>query len=360
MKTAVLGSGNGGCAAAFDFASHGHEVRLVDLESFPEQIEAVAANGGIRCEGDLEGFAPIAYSGHDFERALEGAELIFAVGPAFSTEPFASACRPFLTAGQTVIVCPSSCGGALAFKRAAGLEVRDRSITIADTSTLPYAVRIVGPGRIYIYLKLRGSLSLAAVPASDTPAVLAKVADTYPDMIAAESVLFTALANANPVIHPAVSLGNAAQIERSGGDLLFYEEGTTPAVARLIEAVDAERRALGACLGLTILSDPESGVLQGYMTEATYYPGYMTAPGFKGIKAQPRLDHRYFNEDVGFGLVFYHSLGRQLGVPTPVSDAIITVVSVMMGRDYLAEGARTTESLGIAGLSAAELRQSVA
>jgi hypothetical protein len=32
----------------------------------------------------------------------------------------------------------------------------------------------------------------------------------------------------------------------------------------------------------------------------------------------------------------------------------------MMGRDYLAEAARTTESLGIAGLSAAELRRLVA
>jgi opine dehydrogenase len=291
-------------------------VSLVDFKSFPEQIEAIAANGGIRSEGDLKGFAPIAYSGHDFERALHDAELIFAVGPAFSTEPFAFACRPFLSAGQTVIVCPSSCGGALAFKRAAELDVRDTSIRVADTSTLPYAVRVVGPGLIHVFLKLKGGLSLAAVPAGETAGVLSMVADTYPDMIAAESVLFTALANANPVIHPAVTLGNSAQIERSGGDLLFYEEGTTPAVARLMEAVDGERRALGACLGLTILSDPESGVLQGYMTEATYYPGYMTAPGFRGIKAQPLLDHRYFNEDVGFGLVFYHHVGRQLGVPT--------------------------------------------
>jgi len=360
MKTVVLGSGNGGCAAAFDFASHGHDVSLVDFESFPEQIEAIAASGGIRSDGDLKGFAPIAYSGHDFERALDGAELIFAVGPAFSTEPFGATCRSLLAAGQTVIVCPSSCGGALAFKRAAGLGVRDTAVKVADTSTLPYAVRIIEPGRIHVFLKLKGGLSLAAVPASETPAVLAKVADTYPDMIAAESVLFTALANANPVIHPAVTLGNAAQIERSGGDLLFYEEGTTPAVARLMEAVDGERRALGACLGLTILSDPESGVLQGYMTESSYYPGYMTAPGFRGIKAQSRLDHRYFNEDVGFGLVFYHHLGLQLGVPTPVSDAIIAVASVMMDRDYLAEAARTTASLGIAGLSAAELRRLVA
>jgi len=359
MKIAVLGSGNGACAAAYDFASHGHEVRLVDFESFPDQVAAVAANGGISATGDLEGFAPVASSGHDFGRALDGADLIFAVGPAFSTEPFAAACRPFLVASQTVIVCPSSCGGALTFKRAAGLEVRDTGVRVAETSTLPYAVRILEPGRIHVYLKLTGNITLAAVPATETVAVLAMIADTYPDITPAESVLFTTLANANPVIHPAVTLGNAGQIER-GDDLLFYEEGVTRAVGRLMESVDGERLALGARLGFEILSDPASGVRQGYMTEATYYPGYMTAPGFKGIKAQPQLDHRYWNEDVGYGLVFYNSLGRQLGVPTPVSDAIITVVSAMMGRDYLAEAARTTESLGIAGLSADELRRLVA
>lgn len=360
MRVAVLGSGNGGCAAAFDFASHGHDVSLVDFESFPEQIEAIAARGGIQSEGDLSGFAPLAYVGHDFERALDDVELVVAVGPAFSTEPFGAACRPFLKSGQTVIVCPGSCAGSLAFKRAAGLAIGDAAVKVAETTTLPYAVRILEPALIRVYLKLKGGLALAAVPASDTALVLRKVVDTYPDMTGAESVLFTAFANANPVIHPAVTLCSAAQIERTHGDLLFYEEGTTSAVARLMEAVDRERLALAASLDMSLPSDPEMGVRQGYMSEATYFPGYMKAPGFKGIKAQPQLDHRYLNEDVGFGLVFYHSLGKQLGVPTPVADAVIAVASALMGRDYMAEAARTTESLGISGLSAAELTQLVA
>lgn len=360
MRVAVLGSGNGGCAAAFDFASHGHDVSLVDFESFPAQIGAIAAKGGIQSEGDLEGFSSLVYVGHDFGRALQDAELIVAVGPAFSTEPFGAACRPFLKKGQTVIVCPGSCAGSLAFKRAAGLAVRDAAVTVAETTTLPYAVRILEPALIHVYLKLKGGLALAAVPASDTAVVLQKVVATYPGITAAESILYTALANANPVIHPAVTLCSAAQIERTGGDLLFYEEGTTPAVTRLMEAVDRERLALGACLGFSIPSDPEMGVRQSYMSEATYFPGYMKAPGFKGIKAQPQLDHRYLNEDVGFGLVFYHSLGKQLGVPTPTVDGLIAVASAVMGRDYMAEAARTTESLGIAGLSAAELNEIVA
>jgi len=360
MRVAVLGSGNGGCAAAFDFASHGHEVSLVDFEAFPEQVAAVAARGGIESDGDLSGFAAVAYAGHDLARALEEAELVVAVGPAFSTEAFGAACRPYLKAGQTVIVCPGSCGGALVFKRAAGLDIRDASVTVADTTTLPYAVRILEPGRIRVFLKVHaGGVALAAVPASETPRVLGMIEDTYPGLVAAESVLYTTFANANPVIHPAVTLCSAAQIERTKGDLLFYEEGVTESVARLMAAVDRERLALAGALGQSVVPDPEMGRRQGYMSEASYYPGYSTAPGFRGIKAQARLDHRYLNEDVGYGLVLYQALGRQLGVPTPVVDGLIAVASALMGRDYAAEAARTPEALGFAGLTADQIKELV-
>ena len=96
------------------------------------------------------------------------------------------------------------------------------------------------------------------------------------------------------------------------------------------------------------------------MTEASYGVGYREAPGFLGIKAQPSLDHRYLNEDVGYGLVFMADLGRQLGVPTPVMNAVITVASQVMARDYRGEARRTMESLGLAGLGPKELEAALA
>ena len=59
MNIAVLGSGNGGCAVAFDCAAHGHQVSLFDFQQFPDSIKAVQKNGGIHCEGMLEGFQPL-------------------------------------------------------------------------------------------------------------------------------------------------------------------------------------------------------------------------------------------------------------------------------------------------------------
>ena len=360
MKVAVLGSGNGGCAVAFDCTMHGHHVSLFDFEEFPENIKSIQKNGGIFAEGELEGFASIADAGHDIEKALDGAQVIFAVGPAYSTRPFAKACKPYLEEGQTVIVCPSSCGGSIEFKNSAGLSIRDEEVIVAETSTLPYAVRTLQPGKVRVFLKLKAGLFLAAVPAKNTAQVLDDIQDVYPAMAAAKSVLQTSLQNGNPVIHPAVTLMNVALIERTGGDFCFYEEGVTPAVGRLIEAVDKERVAIGKKLGIEVIPEPELGCLQGYMKEPTYDIGYSEAPGFKGIKAQNSLNYRYFNEDVGYGLVFMHKLGEQIGVDTPYMSAVIRLVSLLMERDYLGEAKRTMESLGLSGYTVDELEELLA
>jgi opine dehydrogenase len=91
------------------------------------------------------------------------------------------------------------------------------------------------------------------------------------------------------------------------------------------------------------------------MLASNYGSGYREAPGFQGIGAQPQLDHRYLNEDVGYGLVFMSRLAQQVGVKTPTMDSIIQITSVLMGRDYAAEALRTPESLGIGGRSAEDL-----
>ena len=80
MNVTVVGSGNGGLATAFDFALHGHTVRLFDTPQFPDQVAEVGAAGGIHATGEMEGFAEVAYSGHDIEEALDGAELVVLVG----------------------------------------------------------------------------------------------------------------------------------------------------------------------------------------------------------------------------------------------------------------------------------------
>ena len=355
MRVAVLGAGNGGLASAFDFAQHGHEVSLFATPEFGANVVAVDKAGGITASGDLEGFAPVRYAGHDAGEAMAGAELVVLVGPAYSTEPLASVAGRHLADGMAVLVCPGSCAGAIAFKRAAGLALDDTRCVVGESHTLPYAVRVTGPGVINVFLKLTTGVYLAGLPRAGTDRLHDLVKDVWPAVEKAESVFQTTLQNGNPVIHPAVTLLNAGLLERTGGDFLFYEEGVTESVGRLIEAVDEERQAIAAALGVTILSDPALGVTQGYMLEENYSTGYSTAPGFLGIGAQTQLDHRYLTEDVGYSLVFLTDLAARLGVPTPVMDAVITIASVVLARPFRAEAKRTLATLGLDGLSREQL-----
>jgi opine dehydrogenase len=193
------------------------------------------------------------------------------------------------------------------------------------------------------------------LPRAGTDRLYDLVSDVWPAVEKAESVFQTTLQNGNPVIHPAVTLLNAGLLERTGGEFLFYEEGVTESVGRLIEAVDAERLAIARALGVAILSEPALGVRQGYMREQNYSTGYRTAPGFLGIRAQSQLDHRYLTEDVGYSLILFTDLASRVGVPTPVMDAVIEVASVVLARDFRGEGRRTLATLGLDGMSREEL-----
>ncbi len=358
MKIAVLGSGNGGCAVAADCALHGYDVSIFDFPEFSSNIDAIAKANGIKTTGQVDGFAPISYAGYDMFMATQDADLIYVVGPSYAHLPMAQAYKKVMQPGQKIIVCPGTNGGALVFKKELGVKFADDTITVAETSTLPYACRIQGPGEVHIYLKLQDGLFIATLPASNNQKIFDIFSSVYPGSTLYENVFQTILQNGNNVIHPAISLLNVGRIE-SPEDFLFYEQGVTPAGGRLMKAVDDERMAIAKAMGVNILSEPEAGIVQGYMTENNYDTGYSKAPGFKGIVAQTQIDYRYFTEDVGFGLVLLSDMAEVVGVKTPVMDAIIQIVSVLLERDFKKEGQRTLKSFGLDGLSKKQLIESV-
>ena len=71
------------------------------------------------------------------------------------------------------------------------------------------------------------------------------------------------------------------------------------------------------------------------------------------------VEERFLSEDVPVGLVLLESLARQFGVETPMIDATITLASTLNEADFRASG-RTAARLGLAGMSAHELRDFLA
>ncbi len=354
MKVAILGSGNGGCATAFEWAQAGHDVYLFDFERFGKQISLINKNGGIKCSGEMSGFVKLAYAGHDLEKCVTDADLIIVVGPAYSTEAFGLACKPFVKAGQKYVINPSSCMGTIVFKNALGLAIDDYSVTISDFSTLPYAVRILEDGSLAIYNHLPAGCKMATLPSSRNDEMYEILKPVHCCLEKAKNILETCLQNANPVIHPCITTLNVARVE-APEDFFFYEQGVTPGVGKLLKAIDEERIEIGKKFGVNIEADPAISVRQGYFIVDTYDTGYITAPGFKGIKAQTQLDYRYYNEDAGYGLVLWLDMADRLGLEVPTMRAMVQIVSAIMERDYRAEKARTFETLGLDKYSVEEL-----
>lgn len=357
MKVAVLGSGNGAHAAAFDFARGGYDIYMCDFEMFPAGIKAIAQQGGVYAEGDMEGFQKVCYAGHDFETAVKGADVVLIVATANAAIPFALACKPYVHEGQMFIVCPGSSFGSVEFKTALGYELDDPSVIVAETSTLPYAARIVEPGRVRIPNRLKGGYWVAALPKSETKKVHDFITTVYTKMGAGASIFQTSLSNANPVIHPAVMLSNLARTENQL-PWMFYHDGITKSVGRIIKAVDEERIALGAACGVEILREPVCGMIQGYMYDESYDIGYAKAPGFAGILAPTTTDHRYFDEDCN-GLCLWEDMGKFLGVPTPAITTVINMCNIVRDKDYREIMTKSMNSLGLDKYTVQELRERI-
>ena len=344
MRVAVLGAGNGGVASAFDFAQHGHDVSLYATPEFGTNLVAVDEAGGITASGDLEGFAPIRYAGQRRRRGHGRCRARRARRPgvqhrAARRRGRAPPDRRHGRAGLPRVVRRRDRLQARGRARARRRALRRRRDQHAAVRGADHRAG----RRSTCSSSSRPGVYLAGLPRAGTDRLYDLVKDVWPAVEKAESVFQTTLQNGNPVIHPAVTLLNAGLLERTGGDFLFYEEGVTESVGRLIEAVDNERLAIAAALGSRSSPSPRSASSRATCARRTTRRATAPRPASSGIAAQSQLDHRYLTEDVGYSLVFLADLAARLGVPTPVIDAVITIASVVLARDFRGEGVRTVE-----------------
>jgi opine dehydrogenase len=133
MKIAVLGGGNGSCAAAADLYA-GHEIRLWQRNA--GAFHPVLEGGGAIRMRDVIGTrdVPVARPAIDIGEAVRGAGLIPAPVPAFAQGHLAALLAPHLADGQTILLPPGIFGSYLMTKvsRAKGCGAE---IMVAETGT---------------------------------------------------------------------------------------------------------------------------------------------------------------------------------------------------------------------------------
>ena len=176
---------------------------------------------------------------------------------------------------------------------------------------------------------------------------------------ARKHTLEVSLASMNLLFHAPIVLLNLAASENTHGEYVFYRDGVSPGIGRVIHAMDAERIALGRKLGVRLLDcvklmkiwyadykvkgDTIDQVLRSNLAYA------------KDVFFMPSVrEFAVFHQDLAYGLPPIIELGRLLRVPTPTFRLIVDLADLICKADYMKEGLNLRK-LGIAGMTPARL-----
>ena len=201
-------------------------------------------------------------------------------------------------------------------------QQKRKLLSIASAHTLPFASR-ASEGSISILNRRKKTL----ISFSDD--------DLLPDIRKLEELMSTPLINdgnhlhcaidrSSYVMHPLITMMNYAKIERNE-PFHFYRDGLTESIEKLLVETGYERKSLCDKLGFTDFISPEQRVKQ-------FKENYME--DFKNVLPPTSSQHRFFTEDIPFGLVFMCTLGTTLGIPMPLSEAIVNITSSLCKNNF--------------------------
>ena len=354
---AIIGAGIGGVYLVAELGLAGHRLRLHDRDD--TRLADIRARGGVDVEPG--GLAPVERATTELAEAVDGADTIIVATGGNAQETVARSVAPLLRDGQIILLIQGDTGGSLVVRRALDAAGCRATVDVAEMDNYPFSNWRLSPTRIRPIVNKRW-LQIATFPGRRITAVFPRLAPLFPHAVAAPSVVCTGFTNANAMLHVANCVGNAGKIDR-GESYRFYAEGVTPSVARLYQAINAERVAVAAALGASVPTledwfERVYGVRGADLTETCQLLTTNSDGPYQATGTPRSFEHKYITEDVPVGLVPMSALGAAAGVPTPAIDALIVLVRAMTGKDFVAEG-RSLERMGLTGMSGSAIRHFV-
>ncbi len=351
MKTiAVLGTGNIAQTISVDMKARGHEVRLFAPQYLFSRIRFIAETHEIECTGAFEAKETIDVVTSDIDEAVRGADYIFICVPGNRHEEYAKLLKGHTTADQVVITF-NGCMASLIYKNVWGDD--DTCPVFVESTIPPFSTRRVEPGKVRMFE--RHLAPIAFFPAS--------AADKYYDRIIAdiyefpgkfEDVLECGLSLVNPTVHPGPCLVNLSNIEKPDFTFFLYEHGFQPSGLKIDVLLNKERLRIGEAFGYKIHALED---FAGVDTIDSWEPMYAMGHGchaLTSIAGPNDINYRYLTEDIPIALVCWASIADQLGIETPIMDAVITLIGVAHDTDWFVNG-RTAEKLGLSGKTIEEI-----
>jgi opine dehydrogenase len=307
----------------------------------------VLRTGSLRSEG-LHQCTVSVQAADSAAQLCRDSDLLLIAVPATGHRRVMDALMPWLRDGQVVMVSSMASLSALyLFENALRAN---RQLTVISFNTTVLTARRDSPGHVRIMTR-RGSVGVSALPQGRTSEAVALCTTLFGGGFSAqENALSSSLSNVNPGTHVPLALFNWTRIERA--EAWPQYRYLTPGVARVIQRLDAERRALAHAFGLEV-GGVETHFARSFGTTSARLEDIADELHAKrgGPPGPASLDTRFLSEDLPYGLVFLEALGRLAGVPMPATRMMVESASLVAGHDYaqdndlLAPLALTTETV---------------
>lgn len=347
----VLGSDATAFALAADLAIAGREVVLCETSPRQALLAPVRESRQIRVLRDAhEAVATLAMVTEDPFAAFSSGNVLLASVPP-STQPAFCTFPLTLVEPRHVLVLLGGSLGAIAC--AHWLLERGHQIggltTFAETDLMPFICRKTAPDTVRID-GAASQIGLGVFPGSRTARTHAVLEPLLCRISSYPQVLGAGLGAIGVLLSSMTIVMNAARIERSYGGFRLYEEGLTPGVARVIELLDGERRAVSAVLGCD--QPPISTVLSaaGYGPEGDLWSTVHGSHALSRVESPISLRTSWHSDNVSFGLRTWVELGEKFGVPMPAMRGVVGIADSVMGVDSW-QGGRSLKHLGIDTMS---------
>jgi opine dehydrogenase len=331
MQVAVLGAGAIAYGNAALLCQNGHNVALWSPSG--QRTSAIAAGAPLIATGAIEGrFSPRAAK--SCADALADADAVVIALPGYGHRHVIEAAAPHLRSDQVVVFNSHMSLAALFLAKLT--SARGVMPTIAALGTTVTTGRQTAPDAVNVGT-IRGQLDVAVLPEDAATLGLEVCRQLFGDrFVLRPSLLAIALSNLNAQNHLAIALCNLTRMEL--GETWDQTSHITPAVARLLEALDAERLAIAEAFGVSVRTIHEHynfsfGVPLGPLAEMAR--ARTNLPG--GVNGPTTLDTRYITEDVPFGLVPIIQLAAIAKVSVPLHEGGLRIMSAIYGRDFEAE-----------------------
>lgn len=363
LNVCILGGGHACHVLMALLPSLGINTRV--LASFGDEAARINAgistNGGIKCtfadhltpSGDVFG-TPIKVSNLASEVIPQSNVLIIPL-PSFAYLDCLKSIADYINPGTFIFVTPGQ--GGFDYIARTVLQAKAKDVVLCTIQPMPFNCRTTEYGKTVSCQQYELEFTVCTSPEAENEAarqIVTKLFGINREGFKVDNgghFINATLMPLNANIHPQ-HLYRLLKDQKTYTEIpLFYESMDTE-TGKIMDDTSIEVSAIAKAV--TSATDIKTNVPSIYEYEYLSFPDpncktidqlFCTSPGYKGFKApfkangrgeyEVDVNHRYFGEDIPYGLCVWKGIAELVNVDTPTIDKLIFWCQSMMGKEYL-------------------------